>query len=222
MHQHNIKLNPIQDKLGGELAEIIYYECQFCQKNVGLYQEQRKLCEKLSGKNFYCSFCLQNGLNYKSNQHILIMSFKGIIGYYYHVLHRQNKVLYQSQIIDYVELHRQAGLLNPVFRYDPESFLWFVDFSKIGRGQKKIPIKEALKTVVNILTCFELPRNIDHIYTSKIFKKYNEAMVKFYSERYRPPNRKILAPTLSGCGGQCDNRNVDHEEMREFKKLSFN
>lgn len=221
MQKHNIKLNQIQENLGGELAEIIHYECEFCQKTVGLYPEQRRLCERLSGKSFYCSFCLQNNFNTKNNQHVLLMSFKGIIGYYYYVLHGSHKSLYQSQIMDYVEAHQKIGLMNPVFRYDPESFLWFIDFSKVGRGGRKIPIKEVLKTVINILATFELPTHVDFFATSKLYKKYNEAVLKFYTDRYRPTNKKILAPTLSGCGGVCDNRNQNFEEMRNFKRISL-
>ncbi|RDJ35519.1 MAG: hypothetical protein DWQ19_11930 [Crenarchaeota archaeon] len=219
MQAQEVELKPIQEELNGELSEIIYYECQFCQKNVGLRSHQRKICERLSGQQFYCNYCLQNNLNTKNNRHILIMSFKPILGFYFYSMYIDKKKLYLSQIMDYLKMHEFAGLQNPLFRYDPDSLLWFVDFSKVGRGKRKLPISEVLKTVVNILACFELPRNINNFSTSRIYDKYNEAIMKFHSNRYRPLNRKILIPTLNTCGGLCDNKNFDHEATKKFRRL---
>jgi len=209
------------------LSEIIYYECHFCQKTLGLFPEQRKLCEKLSGTQFYCHYCLQNNFNTKNNQHILMLSFRSIIGFYYQYMHLTTLVgnnghkLYLSQIEDYVDAHEVVGLKNPVFRYDPESFIWFIDFSRIGKGKKKIPLREVMKSIVNILSCFNLPGNIDFIKTSKLFEKYEEAVVKFHTERYRPQNKKLLVPTLVNCGGICDNKVVDHDSLKNFNRSNF-
>lgn len=221
MMKTNIKLNPIEEDLNGELAEIIYYECKLCAKTTGLYPDQRKLCEKLSGNSFYCNFCIQNNLTTKNNKNILILSFRAIIGYYHQFMYLGNKKIYHSQIEDFIKSHQEVGLLNPVFRYDPESYLWFVDFSKVGRGNKKIPVSEVLKTVVNILSCFSLPLIIDGLKPSLIYEKYEEAIKKFYSLRYRPENKRLLIPTLTNCGGVCDTKNVNQEMLKNFTKKDF-
>jgi hypothetical protein len=219
--QNNIKLHPIKEKLNGELAETIYYNCCFCQKTVGLYPDQRKICEKLSGTRFYCQQCLQKRFDTKNNQHVLMLSFRGIIGFYYYNLHLSQKKLYHSQIEDFIESHEQTGLQNPLFQYDPDTFVWFIDFSRVGRGKKKIAINEVLKTTINILSCFNLTQNIDNIKVSKMFFKYEEAILKFHQSRYRPANKKILVPTLINCGGMCDHQNVDHDMFKNFTKDNF-
>jgi hypothetical protein len=216
MQQNDIKLKPIEENLNGELSERIFYECHFCNKKVGLLADQRKNAERLSGEQFYCNFCLQNSLHTKNNRHTLIMTFRGIIGYYHEILYHAAKKLYYSQVQDYIKAHWHTGLSNPLFRYDPDSYLWFVDFSRVGQGKKKIHVSEIHKTVINILACFNLAENIDHIRQSKLFEKYKDAIDAFHEKRYRPENKKILCPTLTGCGGQCDNKNIPHEELKNF------
>lgn len=216
MHQNDIKLNLIQENLKGEFSEIIFYECNFCKKTVGFYPSHRKLNEKLSGfGNFYCNSCLQNNFNV-NNKHILILSFRGIIGFYHNIIYLSYKKIYFSQILDYIDSHVETGLSSPIFRYDPETFLWFVDFAKVGRGRKKIPVSEVLKATINILCCFNLPTVIDNFKTKKLYQKYEEAILKFHSQRHRPETRKILSPSLNFCGGICDSRQVDHEAFRNF------
>jgi hypothetical protein len=199
------KISPIKESLNGELSEKIFYKCEFCEKTAELYPYSRRMHEKLSGGSFYCGFCLGNNFNNKNNKNILILSFRAIIGYYYYnnyltTMSAYNK-MWLSEINDYIEIHRKVGLQNPVFRYDPESFLWFVDFSKVGRGRKKIGINEVLKTIVNILSCFNLYHIMSSIKLHKVYEKFQEAIVKFHSNRYRPEKRKMLIPTLVGCSG---------------------
>jgi len=221
MHQNDVKLNIIKENLNGELSEIIHYECSFCLKTTKLHTSQRKLCEKLSGESFFCNHCIRNGFNNKNNRNVLILSFRSIIGFYHQILYLGNKKLYFSQINDFVESHIETGLINPAFEYDHDSFLWFVDFSKVGRGRKKISVKEILKTTANILTCFNLNLLIDNFDSSKLYSKYEEAIVKFYQQRYRPENRKLLIPTLNECGGICNQKQIDHEHFRNFLTSNF-
>jgi Cdc6-like AAA superfamily ATPase len=94
--------------------------------------------------------------------------------------------------------------------------LWFVDFNRIGRSSKKIRINEVLRTVVNILVCFNLPINVPGIKTAKVYQKYQTAITKFYSTRFRPNNKLMLIPTLSGCG-IIENKKYDVEGTRDFK-----
>lgn len=199
MQKKDIKLNLIAGSESTELDSKIYLECDFCQKLVCLYPHYRQLYEKISHDRFFCAYCLQNNLNTRGNRNILIASFRGIIGYYDLVLCRHERKLFKSEIEDIIYSHAKAGLLNPAFRYDPESLLWFIDFNKIGHGARKVPVKEVLKTVINILLCFNFHR-LQGLRNNDVYLKFEEAILKFYSDRYRPPGKKILCPTLIGCG----------------------
>lgn len=221
LQKKDILLSPIGDSLASELADKIYLECHFCQKFIAVYPEYRKLYEKLSGNYFHCNYCLQNNLNNKNNRHVLILTFRGIIAFYDLILYKEKKI-YKSEISDFISSHQATGLLNPAFRYDPESYLWFVDFNKVGHGAKKISLKDVLKTVVNMLTCFNF-KQIDGIRTHDVYIKYEEAIEKFYTNRYRPTNKKILAPTLLGCGYfQYAEKNMNDALMRNYTSEDFN
>ena len=195
----DVNLVPIEKKPeNGELAEKIYYECMFCGKRVGLLLHQRSLCEKLSGSEFYCVFCLRNGFYTKNNRHVLMLSFRSIFGYYYYWSYLNTQKMYYSQIEDYINDHIKIGLENPVFSYDTESMFWFIDFSKVGRGNKKIKLQDVLKTVTDIITCLNLDGNLGQGKSDIIFDKFKEAIEKFYSARWRPKNKPALIPTLQG------------------------
>ena len=150
-----------------------------------------------------------------------MLSFRSIIGFYYYHLYLSNEKLYHSQIEDFINSHEATGLQNPLFQYDPDTFMWFIDFSRVGKGKKKISLREIKKTIINILICFNLPENIEHIKPSKLFDKYEEAILKFHQERYRPENKKILIPTLVNCGGICDNRTIEQESLKSFIRNNF-
>ncbi len=212
----NVEITQISTPANGELSDLIHCECKFCRKIIGLYPNFRKICERLSGNDFYCSFCLRHNFNGKLNKNILILSFRGIIGYYYYdkYLHCQNRQII-SEIEGYVESHVKTGLQNPLFSYDPETMLWFVDFNRVGRSSKKIKICEVMKTIANILVCFNLPINIPGIKTQKLYQKYKTAIVKFYSNRFRPANRLHLIPTLNGCG-ILETKKYNVDETRDF------
>jgi hypothetical protein len=200
--KQSVRIVPIDENLDGELASVIHYECGFCEKTVGLYPAARKLCERLSGSEFYCTFCLRHGFNTRSNRHVLPLSFRAIAGYYYYdkYLYATNRQMWISEIRDMMEMHEKAGLRNPVFSYDPETYQWFIDFSKIGNSKHKLRIVEVYKTVLSVLTCFNLDDHIPGVKMAKLFEKYAVAIDKFYTQRYRPEGRRILIPTLASCG----------------------
>lgn len=199
-----VQLNPLEPEPSGELSDTIFRKCFFCEKSCQIMPEQSHLIQKLSGPgSFYCSFCLRNNFNTKNSRNTLILSFRSIIGYLYfqNYLHSadRNKI-WISEIETYIFSHEQAGLVNPLFTYDPTTMLWFVDFSKLGHSKKKVLLEEVLKTVASILVSFNLWRTVPTLNTTVLFQKYQNAINLFYNSRRRPENKKMLIPTLTGCG----------------------
>lgn len=199
-----VKLAELSPESSDELSDVVFRKCFFCEKTCQINFEQSSFLQKLSGPGkFFCPFCLRHNLHNKDNRDILILSFRSIVGYLYFQNYlytlNQNKI-WISEIEDYVLSHKLAGEVNPLFLYDVDTMLWFVDFSRVGQSKKKIPINEILKTISSILTCFNLWETIPNLKTSSLFKKYNDAIKLFYESRYRPENKKILIPTLIECG----------------------
>jgi len=218
-----VKLLP-KKPIKNDLSEKVYYACTFCEKTIGLYNESRSICEKLSGANvFYCPFCLRHGHNTKANKNVMALTFRSIAGYYHNVFHLgQKKTMFLAEIEDYIKAHAEVGLLNPLFSYDPDSMNWFIDFSKVGRGRKKVKIHSVLKTISNILACFNLSKHLPGIRMHKLYKKYEEAIVKFHTQRYRPAGKKLLIPTLGGCiTHQVHDKNFDMEDTKVFSSCDF-
>jgi hypothetical protein len=188
----------ITDTLPGELSNKVVEKCVFCEKSITINACNSLLIKKLSGpERTFCSFCLRNSFYTKKNKHILILSFRNLIAtLYYQSYFGKNRNLWLSQIREYIDIHEHIGLKNPLFMYDPETYLWFVDFSRIGTGKKEIPIIEVHRTIVDILVCFNLENFFDQ-HPSEIFAKYRDAIDLFYEKRFRPKKRKILIPSFS-------------------------
>lgn len=201
LNLQHVKLKPSEHP-PGELSDKIHYECRFCGKTCGLATETREICERIAGPDhFYCPFCIRHGYYTKASQHILVLSFRGIFGHFYYNFYccknRHGRQMWLSEIRDYIETHAKVGLQNPLFNYDPDTYLWFVDFSKVGTGRKKVAVEEVLKTVTNILSCFNLYQH-SGTQINGLYNKYREAIVKFHSHRYRPKDRPFLIPTITG------------------------
>lgn len=197
-----VKILPKKESnLYGQLSEKTYSVCSFCDKQVGLYQYEREIHDKLNGGDldFYCNFCLRNQYNTKKCYHTLVMSFRGIIGFYYEYLYKEKNLISLSQVQDFVEIHKKTGMQCPVFNYDEDSMLWFIDFSRVGRGRKKVKLNDVLKTTINILACFNMIKSVPEPEIVKIYEKYRSAIEKYCSHRYRPADRFLLIPTLSDC-----------------------
>lgn len=198
VYSGKISFRTSNDALPGELASEVTERCYFCRKKIVINETNLSLIKKLSGPDrTFCSFCLNHDFHCKKSKHILTLSFRSIIAsFYYHNYMCPNRKMWLSQIQEYIDIHRQAGLSNPLFSYDPETYLWFVDFSKAGPGRKSLPIEEVQKTIINILTCF----NLNHFFglnsQQEVYKKYKEAIDLFYQKRFRPRNRRMLIPTF--------------------------
>jgi hypothetical protein len=209
------KIEEIQEDLKGELSEDFFQKCSFCEKTVELVPFNRKIIEKFNDtKNFYCPFCIRNNFYTKNRYNVLCFSFRGIIGYFYYFLYHNNKIWF-SEIEDYIDSHVQTGLLNPLFVYDQENLIWFVDFSKIGKTKRKVLLEEVNKTIINILVCFNLHDNIPLINMVILYNKFQLAFLNFYEKRKRPEKKRILIPTLSGC---IEGKKEFFEKCRNFTK----
>lgn len=196
---------------GSELADGVRVSgnCYFCGKTMIFTESLRQCTETIAGpdkqgrKRLYCTHCLRN--DYYKVRHIrntLMLSFRGIIGYYYYCFHQipKNAFMWLSDLEAYINLHVKVGIQNPLFRYDPESLLWFVDFSKVGIKPRQMPLSFVLDTVADILAAFNLHENVREASTATLFNKFREAIVDFHNHRRRPNNQRILVPTLYGCG----------------------
>lgn len=155
VYSGKISFVPTNDALPGELSNKIVENCLFCKKSITINACNSFIIKKLSGpERIFCPFCLRNAFYTKRSKHILILSFRSLIAsFYYQFYACQNRKLWLSQIKEYICVHEYIGLKNPVFMYDQETYLWFIDFSRVGTGKKEIPIIEVHRTIVDILTC---------------------------------------------------------------------
>jgi len=205
-----VSMEPIDSKSG--IFEFVVARCNFCQKESGMKEDDYKNIVKLGHGHFYCPFCLRNRFNHKKKGHVLLMDFRGIVGFYLHYLYDEG-VIWYAQILDYVRKHSVAGLRNPVFSYDHESMLWFVDFSRIGSDKHKVPIEIVHLTVKDIIDSFDVARNVKSCNPSKILEKYTEAIDEYYKTRKRPEGKRILSPTLKNCAYDA---NADWDATKVF------
>ena len=148
-----------------------------------------------------------------------MLSFRGVIGYLYHRKYIK-KDLWYSELADFIDSHAEVGLENPVFNYDPETYLWFIDFSKVGISRRKIKVKDVMKTIINIMACFNLYDHISQNEMVDFYNKYKEAVDKFATERYRPEGKPILIPSLTGIY-QLDKDKISIEDIKAFTAADF-
>lgn len=198
-----VKIEILCDKELISENERLFVKCAFCEKDMMENLRSRRFNERISGEEvYYCGFCIRHGYNTKVSKNVLAMSFGGIIAYYYHVLHQLQKPpkMYISQLMDYIQLHKEIGLRNPLFSYDDSSFMWFVDFNRIGKGRRNLKLEDVLETTIEIIMAFNLYRNVKDIQVNKLYAKYDEAIREYYHQRKRPEGKRVLWPTLMKCG----------------------
>src|SRR5581483_6869317 len=137
--------------------------CNFCCKLEIFSQIQKHFLDILvNNDKFYCQFCLKNE-HYKSYANkVFALSFRGIIGYYYYCYYNIPKqiILTTDELRDLVETHRSIGNRNPVFRYDYDSMIWFIDFNKVGKSGKKLSVNSVLETLIEIICSFNIYDNV--------------------------------------------------------------
>lgn len=179
-----------------EVVENAVCICSFCHKYGQVSMSDFETRTNLGHGRYFCSFCLRNRFNTKLNKNVLLMDFRGIIGYYVFYLLDEKKI-YKSQLIDYIRKHSVIGLRNPAFNFDPETLLWYVDFSRVGSSIHKISVEQVNQTIDDIIDSFDI--NKFHITEAVLKQKYHEAIVEYFKTRKRPEGRRILSPTLKGC-----------------------
>jgi len=219
-----IDLEILPPTITGELFDVFIRYCSFCRKKCHSNDLNREICEKMSGGNgYYCAFCLRNGFHTKNCKDILILSFRAIIAwlYYYKYLSNTSEKMWLSEIEDCIESHRQTGLTNPAFLYDPDTYLWFINFAQIGGGKKHQTIDDVYRTIVNILVCFNLKNNVHGIDTAEFFQKYRKSIEEFFQKRQRPKNRYMLIPTFTNCGTLHIPDRISSTKLRNFDSQSF-
>jgi len=184
-------------------------QCNFCGKVTMFHRSLRKCNERLCGPHkLYCNFCIRNDFYQRYAKNIMVITFRGVIGYYYYCFtHGKNWSMTGHDLQDIINLHYKLGIQNPLFRYDHDSFCWFIDFSKVGSSKKKMPVESVLETVVQMLAAFNFYEHTKDVSPAKLYTKYKEAILDFHHHRRRPAEQRILAPTLYGCGLPYDNIN---------------
>lgn len=196
-----IQLKNLIVPLSGELSDLFIRYCEFCLKKCQSNSENYSICEKLGpDSSFYCEFCLRNSFQTQRKNNVLIVSFKPIVAWlYYHNYLGGSSRLWLHQIKNLVEKHKKKGLSNPLFIYDEETMLWFIDFNRVGDDAKKIQIELVCETIEGIVECFNLETNVPSLDVNKFFSKYANAISEFNKKRERPNNKHSLSPTFIDC-----------------------
>jgi hypothetical protein len=179
-----------------------YIDCKFCQKLCMMTTQAKNVSRILAGdKHFYCLFCLRNGY-YNSGQDTMLLSLRGLIGYYYYAYYVAPKSPSMNllDLRDIIALHESVGGQNPLFRYDAETYSWFVDFSKVGEGDGKLPLNMILMTVIEMIAAFNIYENVRIASPQKYYLKFARAIDAFAKDRTRQQNRQVCTPTLYNCG----------------------
>lgn len=159
MYEYEVQFFPINQAMADELTDAFYKTCSRCGKDVLITPETVKHIPKsLIDGIFYCRFCLTHGFDTK---HPLIFSFKSLICHLHDIYEagQSTNVKYHCQLFDFIDAHRDAGIKSFCLSYDDESFNWFMDGSLVGEGNGKIQTNEVLKTVVEIISCFNPSKN---------------------------------------------------------------
>jgi len=185
-------------------------KCDFCEKEAVVYKKTGDLLDRISPAGFFCSFCVRHNFHTKYRRNVMIVSFRGLIGYLYHFCYFGKKPrLYLSQICDLIDAHVKIGHLNPVFVYDPDTYCWFIDFNKVGASKKRVPIKAITETINEIASAFNPYDYIKDFKSNVYVGRFAEAVNDFYHKRYRPDGKRICIPSLLHCA--CDMRETKAE-----------
>ena len=218
MQKYEVEIDLIETK---QLSEFVSKNCFFCHKLVKSDHESFKTMHNMTGNRFYCPFCIRNNFHHRSNRNILAISYRGIFGFYYYGMYLNQRKLWWSEINSMIENHIKIGTSNPVFIYDPETFMWFIDFNKIGSKKRKLPYHFVKKTAKLILESFHMSEITKyHQIEKRMWQKFEKSLDIYHEKRQRPKNRKFLIPTFSQI--MAKERQKFFEKTREFLPRNFN
>lgn len=180
---------------GYNLSEQVKLICDFCGKKFS----PNTILRRLAGQDaYYCTFCVRHRFHTKEQRHIFLLSFQSIIGYYYtdpHI-HQKATVL---QINDLISRQITTGLNHPLFFYDYETSIWFVDFARIGDSKRKTRLNTVLNTIYAMLSSLSVSSFIPNMDVERFTRKITDAFIQFQKTRKRPGNKQIFCPTISEC-----------------------
>lgn len=203
LKKYAVSAELIKKDAGGELSNIFYHTCMFCEKLVRVSSHNFESCRNLGGGKFYCPFCLRNNFHHRSSKNVLMFSYRGIFGQFYEQNYMEldpdaPKRLWISDIKQMISNHEILGMRCPMLSYDPTTYLWFADFNKVGSNPRKAPFLEVQAAVMGILTCFHLSKIYGQYALEDVWDKFDKALTLFYEQRKRPEGRRMLIPTLHG------------------------
>jgi len=195
-----------------DCVTVTSHQCDFCKKEASVNGRTGALLQRLTGDNqFFCSFCVRNDFHTKKRKDVLILTLRALIGYlYYFCYFGKTPRLFLSEVGDMVTIHVAIGRQNPLFVYDPDTFCWFVDFSKVGTTKKKVPVAEVIRTVNEMISAFNPYNHIKEFKSHKYSERFAEAIMDFYQRRYRPQAKAVCAPTLLHCASDMREQQKDH------------
>jgi hypothetical protein len=128
--------------------------------------------------------------------------------------------MWVSQIESMIETHQEIGLVNPVLVYDPDTFLWFANFNKIGKDSCKAPFEEVRASIKEMFDVFRVENNISPYASTTLWDRFEKATKLFYEQRKRPKDRKMLIPTMTQISNPAESDEF-YEQTRTFIKTNL-
>jgi hypothetical protein len=189
----------------------IFQKCGFCGKDF-LNNDSRiyRLC--LPGQ-LYCRFCLRHGYD-KNNKDVLKLTMRSVFGYYFWEFYQTppHPLMWISEIKDYIKRHEGVGLHNPIFNYDPETLMWFIDFNRVGDVNGKLSLEEVKETIASLFSVLNLHK-IKGLDVPKFRQRFDAAIVDFYHKK----NFEYLALSFEECENlEWSNSDISIEDTKNF------
>lgn len=213
------------------ISDTIYYNCSFCSKKIEYKSKSHQSYLRRLGlpNKIYCNNCVRLRMNTKLSEHTLLFSLRSIPGHYYNKFYStsvpEGNLIYRSTIKDYMDHEFKIGMNFPVMSYDPETAFWYVDFSRIGRGKRKLKLIDLKKTVAKMICCYNIYHHVHSIRMCDFWGKFDKALDLFYKSRERPENQRLLVPTFTQCFTSFHNhysKDYDFSQDKKFEPKYLN
>lgn len=218
-----VTLTPIKCDLMVGLKKLSI--CNFCGKMFVPTDRERIDNEFLGRGKIFCDFCLRNSYSEPDiAKNTLAISFRGLIGYFFFAFSNTSKVhgFYTTDLREMIENHFKAGISNHVFKYDTDTFTWFIDFSRVG--EKMMPLKNVIATVkmqLVALGCTEIFHKADVV---RLVQFVEYEIVKFSKTR-RTTSMPLLVTPLDAGVQTCkpgEPKSIPFDAIANFSLVNFN